>query len=74
MGEVAALTLHCGEVTAIVGETGSGKTSLLRICAGPLAADAGVVRRRGRVGYCPQVPVVLDLLTAREHLVPCGRC
>jgi ABC-type multidrug transport system ATPase subunit len=69
----AALTLRRGEVVAIVGENGSGKTTLLRICAGLLAADAGMVQRRGRVGYCPQEPAVLDLLTAREHLVLFGR-
>lgn len=69
----AELTLRKGEVVAVVGENGSGKTSLLRICAGLLAADAGIVQRRARVGYCPQEPAVFELLTAREHLVLFGR-
>ncbi|MDP9259532.1 MAG: ABC transporter ATP-binding protein [Actinomycetota bacterium] len=69
----AGLILRRGEVVAVVGENGSGKSSLLRICAGLLAADAGTVERRGRVGYCPQQPALFELLTAREHLVLFGR-
>ncbi len=69
----AGLVLRQGEVTAVVGENGCGKTTLLRICAGLLVADAGGVHRRSRVGYCPQIPAVFDLLTAREHLVLFGR-
>jgi ABC-2 type transport system ATP-binding protein len=69
----AELRLRPGEVVAIVGENGAGKTSLLRICAGLLAADAGTVQQRGRIGYCPQQPALFDLLTAREHLVLFGR-
>ncbi len=69
----AELVLRRGEVVAIVGENGTGKTSLLRICAGLLAADAGTVQRRGRVGYCPQHAALFDLLTANEHLVLFGR-
>jgi len=35
------LALRTGEVTGIVGENGNGKTTLLRIVAGDLAADGG---------------------------------
>jgi ABC-2 type transport system ATP-binding protein len=63
----AELVLRPGEVVAIVGENGAGKTTLLRICGGYLAADAGTVQQRGRIGYCPQQPALFDLLTAREH-------
>ena len=69
----AGLLLRRGEVTAVVGENGCGKTTLLRICAGFLVADAGGVHRRSGVGYCPQIPAVFDLLTAHEHLVLFGR-
>jgi ABC-type multidrug transport system ATPase subunit len=67
------LRVHAGEVVAVVGENGAGKTTLLRICAGLLPADAGQVAIGGRVGYCPQEPGVMDLLTADEHVVLFGR-
>ena len=66
------LHASAGEAVAIVGENGAGKTTLLRICAGLLAPDAGEVRRYARVGYCPQQPGLVDLLTADEHLVLFG--
>jgi ABC-type multidrug transport system ATPase subunit len=69
----ADLVLRPGEAVAVVGENGSGKTSLLRICAGLSTADGGVVGRHGRVGYCPQRPALFELLTAEEHLVLFGR-
>jgi ABC-2 type transport system ATP-binding protein len=69
----AELVLRPGEVVALVGENGAGKSSLLRICAGLLAADAGTLERRGRIGYCPQEPILFDHLTAREHLALFGR-
>ena len=69
----AELALRRGDIVAVVGENGAGKSSLLRICAGLLAADAGVVQRAGRVGYCPQEPALYDLLTAEEHLALFGR-
>lgn len=63
-----SLSVDPGEAVALVGENGSGKTTLLRVCAGVLGADAGRVLVRGRLGYCPQRPGLLDLLSADEHL------
>jgi ABC-2 type transport system ATP-binding protein len=71
--EGACLEAGAGQAVAIVGENGAGKTTLLRICAGLLAPDAGTVEVRGRIGYCPQDPGVLDLLTVDEHLELFGR-
>ena len=67
------LRVQPGEAVAVVGENGAGKTTLLRICAGLLSPDAGQVATLGRVGYCPQEPGVMDLLTADEHMVLAGR-
>ncbi|MFF6833308.1 ATP-binding cassette domain-containing protein [Streptomyces sp. NPDC012438] len=61
------LTLAPGEVVGLVGENGSGKSTLMKILVGALAADAGTVNRSGRLGYCPQEPVVYERLTCDEH-------
>lgn len=67
------LTLAAGEVVGIVGENGSGKSTLMKILVGALAADAGTVTHAGRVGYCPQEPVVYERLTCDEHFELFGR-
>jgi ABC-2 type transport system ATP-binding protein len=66
------LAIFGGEVLAIVGENGSGKSTFLKICAGVVRADSGRVTRRGRVGYCPQEPGLLPRLSVDEHLVCFG--
>ncbi len=69
----AGLTLHAGEVVGLVGENGSGKSTLMKILVGALAADAGSVVRSGRLGYCPQEPLVYARLTCDEHFELFGR-
>jgi ABC-type multidrug transport system ATPase subunit len=44
----------------------------MRVCAGLLRPDAGTITIGGRLGYCPQVPGVFELLTADDHLVMFG--
>lgn len=63
-----SLSVASGEAIAIVGENGAGKSTLMRICAGLIRPDLGEVRLGGRVGYCPQIPGLFDLLNADEHL------
>ncbi|MCK9362481.1 MAG: ABC transporter ATP-binding protein [Syntrophales bacterium] len=46
--ESADLTIHAGEILSIVGETGSGKTTLAMIAAGALAPDSGKREFAGR--------------------------
>ena len=64
----ADLEVSEGEIVGLVGENGSGKSTLMKILVGALAADAGDVRIAGRIGYCPQEPVLYDRLTCDEHL------
>jgi ABC-2 type transport system ATP-binding protein len=63
-----SFSVRGGEALAIVGENGTGKSTLLKVCAGLIAPTAGVVEVRCTLGYCPQEPGLIDLLTADEHL------
>ena len=45
-----------GEIVALEGPNGSGKTTMARIVAGLLEPDAGTVELHGRVGYLAQDP------------------
>jgi ABC-type multidrug transport system ATPase subunit len=62
------LEVPAGALVAVIGENGAGKSTLLRLLAGTLAPDAGTVAVRGRLGYCPQEPVLNDVLTVEQHL------
>ena len=54
------LSGRAGEVIALAGPNGGGKTTLLRLIAGSLAPMAGVVERRpARIAYLPQNPAAL---------------
>ena len=56
--EDATFTVRAGDKVGLVGRNGAGKTSMLRVLGGETPAAAGVVLRRGRVGYLPQEPRV----------------
>ena len=62
-----SLTVHHGDRIGVVGINGTGKSTLLRVMAGDIAPNAGVVRRgRGvRVGALTQQPD-LPATTVRE--------
>lgn len=62
------LTLMPGEIVGLVGENGSGKSTIMKILVGEIAPDAGTVTRSGVLGYCPQQPVVYERLTCDEHI------
>jgi ABC-2 type transport system ATP-binding protein len=62
----ASLEVQPGETAALVGGNGSGKSTLMMIIAGMLSRDGGTVRVDGRIGYCPQYPVLYEKLTVAE--------
>jgi ABC-type multidrug transport system ATPase subunit len=62
----ASLEVERGDIAAIVGGNGSGKSTLMNIIAGVLDRDAGAVEISGRLGHCPQHPVLYEKLTVGE--------
>jgi ABC-2 type transport system ATP-binding protein len=84
-GEVRALDgvsieVHAGELTALVGPDGAGKTTLIRLVAGLLTADGGTLRVldidpavepqhiQDRIGYMPQKFGLYEDLSVQENL------
>jgi branched-chain amino acid transport system ATP-binding protein len=77
------LTLHEGEVYALLGPNGGGKSTTLKVCAGLLPVNGGEMRFAGRVlndigpdalarlGVCtiPEGKGVFPNLTVRENLL-----
>lgn len=60
-------------MVGLVGENGSGKSVLMKIIVGLLSRDGGEIQLNGRLGYCPQEPLVWDKLTVAEHFKLFGK-
>ena len=77
------LTMRAGEIVAVIGRNGVGKSTLMRTLVGLLRARAGRIRFAGRditgepadrraragIGYIPQDRDVFPELTVRENLL-----
>lgn len=65
----AELTLKSGEVVGLLGLNGSGKTTTMRLIAGILEPNEGVVRRAYRhLGYLPEERGLYRRLTMEQYL------
>ncbi len=72
-GRLRGVTLEIPRgVTAVLGWSGAGKTSLLNLLVGFEKADAGTIDGRAKVAWVPQNGGLWPHCTAREHLKIAG--
>jgi branched-chain amino acid transport system permease protein len=73
-GDLVALAeldidVRAGEIVALIGPNGSGKTTALRLLAGTERADGGTVETDGPIARTLQATATFGELTAVEHLL-----
>jgi ABC-2 type transport system ATP-binding protein len=61
------LTVYAGQIAAVIGANGAGKSTFLKICAGLMSPDSGTVTIDGTIGYCPQRAELFQFLRPEEH-------
>lgn len=61
------MSIPRGQLVAVVGSVGSGKTSLLQGLIGEMRKTAGSITFGGSVGYCPQSAWIQNA-TIRENI------
>lgn len=65
-----SLTVKKGEILAILGGNGAGKTTCLKLMAGIATPQRGDIRVSGRIGFLPQNPQTLFVgKTVRQDLL-----
>ncbi|KJH47745.1 ABC transporter, ATP-binding protein [Dictyocaulus viviparus] len=75
---ILALYVNKNEITALLGENGAGKSTIMRMIGGNVAPTSGSIIIEGKkidamnrvhVGMCPQHNVLFPYLTVLEHLL-----
>jgi len=62
------LSIRRGELVAVIGTVGSGKSSLLNGLLGEMILQSGIVRVSGSIAYCDQRPWILNQ-TLRDNIL-----
>jgi ATP-binding cassette subfamily C protein CydC len=63
------LTLKSGQVLAITGRSGTGKSTLLELLSGELSAQSGTITRSGIIAHAPQKPYFMADTIAANMLI-----
>ncbi len=63
-----SFTVERGEVIGLLGPSGAGKTTLVNILTGQLAASGGVIRGGDDSGKCPETGIMMDSFGLYERL------
>jgi putative ABC transport system ATP-binding protein len=63
-----SLSVHPGDVLAVTGPSGTGKSTLVSILAGWDAPTSGHVERRARTVFLPQRVALVDTLTVLDNI------
>ncbi|MBD3689361.1 ABC-F family ATP-binding cassette domain-containing protein [Nanchangia anserum] len=67
-----SFSVPAGQPTALIGDNGCGKTTLLRLLAGELPARAGMVSASGTVGYFRQESFADELAASAGDVLRAG--
>ncbi len=62
------LTLHKNEKVALIGNNGSGKSTVLKIIAGHVPLQSGLIKKESEPYYIPQIVGQFDNLTVAQAL------
>lgn len=68
-----SLKIYPGEIIAISGENGSGKSTFLKLIVGLLRPKKGQIQINGKIGYSPQDLLLFENLTIIENFRVFGK-